>query len=81
MSDSSASGSELEEKMQVKSVAEEDALRKLLVSDEEEDEEEDKEKKEGEEDENEEPENKESEVSACWLIFLSNFIGWQVFFQ
>ncbi|OXU25998.1 hypothetical protein TSAR_009176 [Trichomalopsis sarcophagae] len=45
ISDSSASESELELQKEIKSVAEEDALRKLLVSDEEDEDEEDKEKK------------------------------------
>ncbi|XP_016845194.2 general transcription factor IIF subunit 1-like [Nasonia vitripennis] len=45
ISDSSASESELELQKEIKSVAEEDALRKLLVSDEEDEDEDDKEKK------------------------------------
>ncbi|XP_001607159.1 general transcription factor IIF subunit 1 [Nasonia vitripennis] len=45
ISDSSASESELESQKEIKSVAEEDALRKLLASDEEDEDEEEKEKK------------------------------------
>ncbi|XP_076649022.1 transcription factor IIFalpha [Halictus rubicundus] len=61
ISDSSDSGSELEQQKEIKSVAEEDALRKLLASDEEEDDEEQADKKEGDEDKDEEDENKEKE--------------------
>ncbi|KZC13126.1 General transcription factor IIF subunit 1, partial [Dufourea novaeangliae] len=61
ISDSSDSGSELEQQKEIKSVAEEDALRKLLASDEEEDDEEQTDKKDGNEDKDEEDENKEKE--------------------
>ncbi|XP_076163387.1 transcription factor IIFalpha isoform X2 [Ptiloglossa arizonensis] len=61
ISDSSDSESELEQQKEIKSVAEEDALRKLLASDEDEDDEEQADKKEGDEDKDEEDENKEKE--------------------
>ncbi|XP_076246710.1 transcription factor IIFalpha isoform X2 [Calliopsis andreniformis] len=61
ISDSSDSESELEQQKEIKSVAEEDALRKLLASDEEEEDEEQTDKKGGEEDKDEDEENKEKE--------------------
>ncbi|XP_053983198.1 general transcription factor IIF subunit 1 [Hylaeus anthracinus] len=61
ISDSSDSDSELEQQKEIKSVAEEDALRKLLASDEDEEDEEKADKKEGDEDKEEEDENKEKE--------------------
>ncbi|XP_029170883.1 general transcription factor IIF subunit 1 [Nylanderia fulva] len=61
ISDSSDSESELEQQKEIKSVAEEDALRKLLASDEEEDDEEQTDKKEGEEDKDEDEEGKEKD--------------------
>lgn len=61
ISDSSDSGSELEQQKEIKSVAEEDALRKLLASDEDEEDEEQQDKKEGEEDKEEDEENKEKD--------------------
>ncbi|XP_043479540.1 general transcription factor IIF subunit 1-like [Leptopilina heterotoma] len=61
MSESSESGSDLEEKKEIKSVAEEDALRKLLVSDEEDDDEDEKEKKDDDDDKHEEDGNKEAD--------------------
>lgn len=51
----------MEQQKEIKSVAEEDALRKLLASDEDEDDEEQADKKEGDEDKDEEDENKEKE--------------------
>lgn len=60
ISDSSESGSDLEKQKEIKSVAEEDALRKLLVSDEDDEDESDKEKKD-DDDKNEDDENKEKE--------------------
>lgn len=61
ISDSSDSESELEQQKEIKSVAEEDALRKLLASDEEEDEEEQNEKKDGEDDKEEDEEGKDKD--------------------
>ncbi|XP_018303388.1 general transcription factor IIF subunit 1 [Mycetomoellerius zeteki] len=61
ISDSSVSESESEPQKEVKSVAEEDALRKLLVSDEDEDEEEQTDKKDGEVDKDEDEEGKEKD--------------------
>lgn len=61
ISDSSDSESELEQQKEIKSVAEEDALRKLLASDEDEDDEEQTDKKEGEEDKDEVEEGKEKD--------------------
>lgn len=61
ISDSSDSESELEQQKEIKSVAEEDALRKLLASDEDEEDEEQADKKEGEEDKEEDDENKEKD--------------------
>lgn len=61
ISDSSDSESELEQQKEIKSVAEEDALRKLLASDEDEDDEEQTDKKGGDEDKDEDDENKEKE--------------------
>ncbi|XP_076670825.1 transcription factor IIFalpha [Andrena cerasifolii] len=61
ISDSSDSESELEQQKEIKSVAEEDALRKLLASDEEEGDEEQTDKKDGDEDKDEDDENKEKE--------------------
>ncbi|XP_014470356.1 PREDICTED: general transcription factor IIF subunit 1 [Dinoponera quadriceps] len=61
ISDSSDSESELEQQKEIKSVAEEDALRKLLASDEEEDDEEQTDKKEGEEDKDDDEEGKEKD--------------------
>ncbi|XP_020298180.1 general transcription factor IIF subunit 1 [Pseudomyrmex gracilis] len=61
ISDSSDSESELEQQKEIKSVAEEDALRKLLASDEEEDDEEKTDKKEGEEDKDDDEDGKEKD--------------------
>nr|XP_012145284.1 PREDICTED: general transcription factor IIF subunit 1 isoform X2 [Megachile rotundata] len=61
ISDSSDSESELEQQKEIKSVVEEDALRKLLASDEDEDDEEQTDKKDGDEDKDEDDENKEKE--------------------
>ena len=61
ISDSSDSESELEQQKEIKSVVEEDALRKLLASDEDEDDEEQADKKDGDEDKDEDDENKEKE--------------------
>ncbi|KAG7202312.1 hypothetical protein KM043_018644 [Ampulex compressa] len=60
ISDSSDSESELEQQKEIKSVAEEDALRKLLRSDEEEEDEEQTDKKD-DEDKDEDEENKEKD--------------------
>lgn len=51
----------MEQQKEIKSVAEEDALRKLLASDEEEGDEEQTDKKDGDEDKDEDDENKEKE--------------------
>ncbi|XP_076750324.1 transcription factor IIFalpha [Xylocopa sonorina] len=61
ISDSSDSESELEQQKEIKSVAEEDALRKLLASDEDEDDEEQADKKDGDEDKDEDDEHKEKD--------------------
>ncbi|XP_015187446.1 PREDICTED: general transcription factor IIF subunit 1 [Polistes dominula] len=61
ISDSSDSESELEQQKEIKSVAEEDALRKLLASDDDEEDEEQADKKEGDEDKDENEENKEKD--------------------
>lgn len=61
MSESSESGSDLEKQKEIKSVAEEDALRKLLVSDEEDEDEDEKNNKDEDEDKNEDDDNKETE--------------------
>lgn len=61
ISDSSDPESELEQQKEIKSVAEEDALRKLLASDEEEDDEDQTDKKEGEEDKDDDEEGKEKD--------------------
>ncbi|XP_019698941.1 general transcription factor IIF subunit 1 [Harpegnathos saltator] len=61
ISDSSDPESELEQQKEIKSVAEEDALRKLLASDEEEDDEEQTDKKESEENKDDDEEGKEKD--------------------
>ncbi|XP_012281226.1 general transcription factor IIF subunit 1 isoform X2 [Orussus abietinus] len=61
ISESSDSGSELEQQKEIKSVAEEDALRKLLVSDEEDEDQEEQGKKDGEEEKEEDEENKDKD--------------------
>lgn len=61
ISDSSDSESELEQQKEIKSVAEEDALRKLLASDEEDEDEEEADKKDGDEDKDEDDEHKEKD--------------------
>lgn len=61
ISDSSDSGSELEQQKEIKSVAEEDALRKLLASDEDEEDEEQQDKKDGDEDKDDDDDNKEKD--------------------
>ncbi|XP_066592188.1 general transcription factor IIF subunit 1 [Prorops nasuta] len=61
ISDSSDSETELELQKDIKSVAEEDGLRKLLVSDESEEEGEDKDKKDKDDDKEEDEENKEKD--------------------
>lgn len=61
ISDSSESESELEQQKEIKSVAEEDALRKLLASDEEDEDEDEDEKNDKEEDKDDDEENKEKD--------------------
>ncbi|KAI4486396.1 hypothetical protein M0802_012287 [Mischocyttarus mexicanus] len=61
ISDSSDSGSELEQHKEIKSVAEEDALRKLLASDDDEEDEEQADKKDGDKDKDDNEENKEKD--------------------
>ncbi|XP_017879722.1 general transcription factor IIF subunit 1 [Ceratina calcarata] len=61
ISDSSDSESELEQQKEIKSVAEEDALRKLLASDEEDEDEEEADKKDGDEDKEEDDEHKDKD--------------------
>ncbi|KOC60429.1 General transcription factor IIF subunit 1, partial [Habropoda laboriosa] len=70
ISDSSDSESELEQQKEIKSVAEEDALRKLLASDEDEDDEEQADKKDGDEDKDEDDEHKEKDDKKNIKIFL-----------
>ncbi|KOX77418.1 General transcription factor IIF subunit 1, partial [Melipona quadrifasciata] len=61
ISDSSDSESELEQQKDSKSVAEEDALRKLLASDEDDDDEEQTDKKDGDEEKDEDDETKDKD--------------------
>jgi len=61
ISDSTDPESDVEKQKEIKSVAEEDALRKLLASDEDDDDEEETDKKDGEEDKDEDEEGKEKD--------------------
>ncbi|OAD55838.1 General transcription factor IIF subunit 1, partial [Eufriesea mexicana] len=61
ISDSSDSESELEQQKEIKSVAEEDALRKLLASDEDDEDEEQADKKDGDEEKDEDDEHKDKD--------------------
>ena len=70
ISDSSASDSELESQKEIKSVAEEDALRRLLASDEEDEDEENAEKKDdSDKNEDEEGKDKDDKVSYISIFF------------
>lgn len=63
----------MEQQKEIKSVAEEDALRKLLASDEEDNDEEQTDKKESEEDKNDDEEGKEKDDkvrSYCCVPFI-----------
>lgn len=67
----------MEEQKEIKSVAEEDALRKLLASDEDEEDEEQTDKKEGEEDKDEDEEGKEKDDKVTKHIIFIIYIDKQ----
>lgn len=79
ISDSTDVESENEQHGTVKSVAEEDALRKLLASDEDDEDEEQNEKKEGEEDGSSDAEAKDKDDKVSTFFCINKFISVYLF--